>query len=432
MNNLSTFRPKGDRAQAKITLELYKYFLKTQGQPEAAVLLNYQHCFFHTLLKVDGLDSTKIACVTEQAVFLSSLTPDGWLLADNTDYFTLFNKGKDHANNDTDLIGPQAVLMNTSNTSEDGIWGLENDDPVTDNEDDNEYHSEEEEEDPTEAIVETGMETGAQEKINKADGHMEQSGNEQDLDFMRYSRAEVNISKDVNSEKESVIQLLNNERQWTVNSSSSGVATAYYRNCIIWHQVSDSLSKDDPPPPAIKVWQKGHIMNITDNTNHSYDVDLCLVGLLPSMETGISLEKFPLHEIHDNYSRAAIYQQEHNSTWLTPMCHAPCALLQLPIPLAWELEFKVQTMHGFEHTNNIQVVKMQSTFPGGVFDMIINQLGILKDMKLSLLSDRDWLPAPGFVKVGFNVVKIISSDLWISPPQASWCSSSWIFSCLPL
>lgn len=174
---------------------------------------------------------------------------------------------------------------------------------------------------------------------------------------MRYSRAEVNISKDVNSEKESVIQwafstitiqyrcwilhcqrLLNNERQWTVNSSSSGVATAYYRNCIIWHQVSDSLSKDDPPPPAIKVWQKGHIMNITDNTNHSYDVDLCewrscarqsilnmhagLVGLLPSMETGISLEKFPLHEIHDNYSRAAIYQQEHNSTWLTPMCHA--------------------------------------------------------------------------------------------------------------
>lgn len=71
--------------------------------------------------------------------------------------------------------------MNTSNTSEDGIWGLENDDPVTDNEDDNEYHSEEEEEDPTEAIVETGMETGAQEKINKADGHMEQSGNEQDL-----------------------------------------------------------------------------------------------------------------------------------------------------------------------------------------------------------------------------------------------------------
>lgn len=242
MGNLGTFKPKGDRAQGQIALEMYMYFLKTQGQPETAALLDYQHRFFRALLKVDDLDSTKIACITEQAVFLSSLTQDGWyrtaawvrqwccrlqfgfrtiyihqvrLMADDTEFFTLFNKGKDHANNDADLIGPQAAATNTSNSSEDGTWGLEDHDPVTDDEDDDGYPSEEDEEDPTEAIVETEIGTGAQEKINKADGQVEQSDeeeeedgthDEQDLGFMRYSRAAVNIPKDMRNEKERIVQ----------------------------------------------------------------------------------------------------------------------------------------------------------------------------------------------------------------------------------
>lgn len=101
--------------------------------------------------------------------------------------------------------------------------------------------------------------------------------------------------------------------------------------------VAENLPRDELPPTKFKVWQKDNILTVTDTADSSHDIDLrdwtscarqsildirsALVRLLPSIETGVSLEKFPLHKISDNYSRAAIHRQKHNADWLTPMRH---------------------------------------------------------------------------------------------------------------
>jgi hypothetical protein len=68
---------KGDLKQAQAALDLYSLIIKTRGHPEKSELMTSAHALFDALLRPKTLSEDKLACPTDQMIFLVSILAGG-------------------------------------------------------------------------------------------------------------------------------------------------------------------------------------------------------------------------------------------------------------------------------------------------------------------------------------------------------------------